>query len=36
MQNYDSHLIMEGLGKPGLKINLIPIRLEKYKSFNTN
>ena len=34
--NYDSHLIMQELGKFNLKINVIPNGLEKYMSFNIN
>ena len=33
LQNYDSHLIMQELGKFNLKINVIPNGLEKYMSF---
>ena len=33
LKNYDSHLIMQELGKFNLKINVIPNGLEKYKSF---
>ena len=32
----DIHLIMQELGKFSLKINVIPIGLEKYLSFNIN
>ena len=34
LKNYDSHLIMQKLGKLDFKINLIPNGLEKYMSFN--
>ena len=30
LNNYDSHIIMQGLGKFNLKINVIPTGLEKY------
>ena len=33
LQKYGSHLIMQELGKFNLKINLMPIELEKYMSF---
>ena len=33
---YDSHLIMQKLGKPYFKINFIPNGLEKYMCFNIN
>ena len=36
LRNYDSHLIMQELGKFNLKINVIPNGLEKYKSFCIN
>ena len=36
LKNYDSHLIMQELGKFNLKINFIPNGLEKYMSFNIN
>ena len=35
-KNYDSHLIMEKLGKFNLKINVIPNALERYTSFSIN
>ena len=35
-KNYDSHLIMQDLGKFSLKINVIPNGLEKYMSFSIN
>ena len=34
LKNYDSHLIMQELGKFNLKINVIPNVLEKYMSFS--
>ena len=33
LKNYDSHLIMQELGKFNLKINVIPNGLENYMSF---
>ena len=36
LKNYDSHLIMEELGKFNLKINVIPNGLEKYMNFTIN
>ena len=36
LKNYDSHLIMQELGKFNLKINVIPNRLEKHMSFTVN
>ena len=36
LQNYDSHLTMQKLGKFNFTINVIPNRLEKYMSFNFN
>ena len=36
LKNYDSHLIMQGLGKFNLKINVIPNGFEKYMSFIIN
>ena len=36
LKNYDSHLIIQELGKFNLKINFIPNRLEKYVSFSIN
>ena len=36
LENYDSHFIMQELGKFNLKINAIPNRLEKYMGFNIN
>ena len=33
LRNYDSHLIMQELGKFSLKLNVIPNGLEKYMSF---
>ena len=36
LKNYDSHLIMQELGKFDLKINVIPNGLEKYMSFSIN
>ena len=34
LKNYDSHLVMQGLGIFNLKINVIPNVLEKYMSFS--
>ena len=31
LKNYDSHLIMQELGKLNFKINIIPNGLEKYE-----
>ena len=36
LKNYDSHLIMQELGKFNLKISVIPNGLEKYLSFTLN
>ena len=36
LKNYDSHLIMQELGKLNLKINVIPNGLEKYMSLSIN
>ena len=36
LRNYDSHFIMQNLGKLNIKINLIPNGLEKYMSFTIN
>ena len=36
LKNYDSHLIMQELGKVNLKISGIPNGLEKYMSFTIN
>ena len=36
LKNYDSHLIMQKLGKFNLKINVIPNGLKKYMSFSIN
>ena len=36
LKNYDSHLIMQELGKFNLKVNVIPNGLEKYMSFSIN
>ena len=36
LKNYDSHLIMQELGKVNLKISVIPNGLEKYMSFTIN
>ena len=36
LKDYDSHLIMQELGKFNLKINVIPNGLEKYISFSIN
>ena len=36
LKKYDSHLIVQKLGKFNLRINVIPNRLEKYMSFSIN
>ena len=36
LKNYDSHLILQELGKFNLKITVIPNGLEKYMSFSIN
>ena len=36
LKNYDSHFILEELGKFDFKINFIPNALEKHIRFNTN
>ena len=36
LKTYDSHLIMQELGKLNLKINVMINRLEKFMSFNVN
>ena len=36
LKNYDSHLIMQELGKFNLKVNAIPNGLEKYMRFSIN
>ena len=36
LKNYDSHLIMQELGKFSLKINVAPNGIEKYISFSIN
>ena len=36
LENYNSHLIMQELGKFNLKINVMPNGLEKYMSFSIN
>ena len=36
LKNFDSHFIMQGLGKFNLKINVIRNGLEKYMSFTIN
>ena len=36
LRNYDSHLIMEELGKFNLKINVVPNGLEKHMSFSVS
>ena len=36
LKDYDSHLIMQELGKFNLKINVTPNGLEKYMSFSIN
>ena len=35
-KNYDSHLIMQELGRFNLKIHVMPNGLEKYMSFSIN
>ena len=35
-KGYDSHLIMEEIGKFDLKVNVIPNGLEKYMAFTIN
>ena len=36
LKNYDSHLVMQELGKFNLKISVIPNGLEKFMSFTIN
>ena len=36
LKNYDSHLIMQELGKFNLEISVVPNELEEYMSFTTN
>ena len=36
LKNYDSHLVMQELGKFNLRINVIPSGLEKYMRFTIN
>ena len=36
LKNYDSHFIMQELGKFDIKISIIPNGLEKYMSFTIN
>ena len=36
LKKYDSHLIMQELGKFNLKLNVIPNGLEKYMTFSVN
>ena len=36
LKNYDSHLVMQELGKSNLETNVIPNGLEKYMSFSIN
>ena len=36
LKNYDSHLIIQELGKCNLKINVVPNGLEKYMSLTIN
>ena len=36
LKNYDSHLIMQELGKFNLKINVVPNGLGKYMDFSIN
>ena len=33
LQNYDSHIAFQEIGKYNFKINFIPKTVEKYKSF---
>ena len=36
LKNYDTHLIMQELGKFNVKVNVIPNELDKYMSFTIN
>ena len=36
LKGYDSHLIMQEIGKFDVKVNVIPNRLEKYMAFTIN
>ena len=36
LKNYDSHLIIQELGKSNIEINIIPNGLEMYMSFSIN
>ena len=36
LKNYDSHIIMQSLGKFNFEINVIPNGVEKYMSLNIN
>ena len=36
LKGYDSHLIMQEIGKLDVKVNVIPNGLEKYKAFTIN
>ena len=36
LRGYDNHLIMRGIGRFDVKVNVIPNRLEKYMAFTIN
>ena len=36
LKGYDSHLIMQKIGKCDVKVNVVPNGLEKYKAFTIN
>ena len=36
LKNYDTHLIMQELGKSNVKVNVIQNELDKYMSFTIN
>ena len=36
LKNYDTHLIMQELGKSNVKVNVIQNELDKYLSFTIN
>ena len=36
LKNYDTHLVMQELGKFNVKVNVIPNELDKYMSFTIN
>ena len=36
LKGYDSHLIMNGIGKCNVKVNIIPNRWKKYMDFTIN